>query len=451
MSLRKYVAHYRDNLKLAIPVVISQAGQTLTNVADNVMIGHYNTLSLSAAAFVNSVFVIFLVLGIGFSIGLTPLVGQAFGQQKYEDTGHLLKHSLLLNVVLSLIVLIILNNSTPLLYHLGQEAEVVTTGITYFKVLNWSMLPIMVFFTFKQFAEGVSSTKPAMVMTLISNGLNVFLNYLLIYGNWGFPELGLDGAGYATLTARIAMALGMAYYTMSSKRFRAFLNTFFDLSYVWSTFKSILKISFPISMQFVMEVAAFAIGAIMVGKIGKTEIAAHQIAIGMASVTFMIASGVASAVTIRTSNQLGAGKIGEARLLTWSALHIIILFMCMTSVVFMLGNRLIPSLHTPDEAVIRIAAPMMIVAAFFQLVDGIQVVTFGALRGISDVKIPTIIAFFAYWVIALPAGYIMAFYLGFNELGIWYGFLLGLSTAAILLTIRFHFATRGKQKNLIAS
>lgn len=440
--MQKYIANYKDNIKVALPVIISQAGQTLTNLVDTMMIGHYNTLSLSASAFVSSVFIIFLVFGIGFSSGLTPLVGKAYGENSYNNTGVLLQNSLLLNIIIGFLILITLNSSTPLLYHMGQATEVVDAGKNYFKIMSWSLLPIMVFFSFKQFGEGVQSTKPAMFITLGCNLLNIFLNYLFIYGNWGFEEMGLDGAGYATLIARILMAISMASYILGKAHFRKFIHTFFTSSINKKTLKEVLQISFPISLQYIMEVAAFGIGSILVGNVGKTEIAAHQIVIGIVSTTFMMSSGLAAAITIRTSNELGKNNIQKVRTITWSGLHIVIAFMIITSIVFILGKDFFPSLHTNDMEVIRIAAPLMVIAGLFQLFDGTQVVSFGGLRGISDVKIPTFIAFIAYWVISLPIGYILTFPLGFREAGIWYGFLCGLGTSSILLTLRFNYVTK---------
>ncbi|GAA4849453.1 MATE family efflux transporter [Algivirga pacifica] len=446
MTFKKYINHYQENFRLAVPVVIAHIGQMLTNIADNVMTGHYSTLSLSASAFMNSVFIIVMVFGIGFAQGLTPLIGKAIGQKELQRTGHLLRHSLLLNTAVVAILLLILNNTTPLLFHMGQVDEVVREGIPYYKVINWSLLPMIVFFSFKQFAEGNASTKPAMIITLGANVLNVIINYILIFGKWGAPEMGLIGAGIATLIARVTMAIAMAAYILYTPRFKEHLKGFYERSISSTLLWDLIKVSFPIALQVVMEVAAFAIGGIMVGQLGKNEIAAHQIAISLSSVTFMMANGLSAAITIRNSGAHGQNNYTEARDISWAGLHMVIIFMLFSSVVFILGSEWMASLYTPDLTVVKMAIPMIGIAALFQLFDGIQVLSFGALRGISDVKNPTIIAFIAYWLVSLPTGYLLAFHSPLRELGVWVGFLAGLSTASVLLTLRFHKITRKMQQ-----
>lgn len=441
-NISRYLPHYRAHMQLAIPVVISMAGQTLTGMVDNAMVGRVDTLSLAASAFANNVVIIPLVFVAGFAAGITPLVGDSFGKGQYGPIGHYLRHSLLMTLLLVTAVTFLLMGSSPLLYHMGQEVEVVDKAVPFFQVVVFSLIPLAIFNVLMKTAEGVASTKAAMVFSLAGNLLNVLLNYLLIYGNGGFEAMGLVGAGVATLIARIFMAVGMALYVLSSRRFRPFLSHFFQTKLEWSYCSRLLSLGLPVGAQYLTEVAAFAIGAIIVGQIGKVELAAHQVAIGTASFTYMVANGLAAAATIRNSNLKGAGQIGELRIATWAGLHIAMLWMGTGALVFVLGNRFIPSLYSHDQSLIELAAPLMLIAALFQLVDGLQVVMLGALRGLEDVKMPALIAVIAYWGVSLPAGYVLAMHLGMRQQGVWVGFLLGLTVAAALLLWRFERLTQ---------
>ncbi|PWJ44703.1 MATE family efflux transporter [Sediminitomix flava] len=445
-QISKYGDHYKANLKLALPVIISQVGQNLTVIVDNAMIGHYDTTSLASAAFSSSVFHILFVFGIGFCIGLTPLVGESNGNNKGSKLSKLFRHSFALNIPLSIILLIAFLIIQPLLFHMGQPADVVNQALPYYKLLSYSIIPLLVFFTCKQFAEGLSNTKPAMIFTILGNLLNVVLNYMFIYGNWGAPELGLVGAGIGTLVSRIFMALGMVLYVFSAKFFKSHIEGFFTWEFDKATISQILKVSIPIGLQFVLEVAAFAIGAIIVGQIGSIELAAHQIAMGAVSTSFMMAHSVSTAVTIRTSMLKGQGNIEKMREAAHAGYHIAVFIMGFWAMIFLIFRDQIILLHTTDEAVIAVASKMMFIAALFQFCDGLQVMSAGALRGISDVKIPTLIAGIAYWGISLPISYFLAMNSDLKEIGVWVGFLVGLTAASILLITRFELVTKRMSK-----
>ena len=304
-NLKKYKLHYKETFLLSLPIIVAQVGQSLTNIVDNLMIGNYDTVSLAAAGFSNSLFVIFLVFSIGFSIGLTPKVGMAHAKGKHHLLKHLFKHSILLNMlfisVLFISMLVIMQN----LSFFGQPKVVVDASYNYLFINAISLFPVMLFSTGKQFADGLQYTKASMYIILISNMINFGINYILISGKFGFPELGLVGAGVGTLVARIFMAIGMMFILFSHKTFKPLLAGWRKLKVRKKLLKDQFLISFPISLQLLMEVAAFAIGAIIVGTVGAKQLAAHQIVLGLITLTFMMITSVGSAVTIRVSNFIG--------------------------------------------------------------------------------------------------------------------------------------------------
>ncbi|UZR94135.1 MATE family efflux transporter [Chondrinema litorale] len=443
---------YSKTLLLAYPIILSQMGQMLTGIVDNMMVGRVGTTSLAASSFANGIFSNVMIFGMGFAIGLTPLIGKAIGRKDSSKAANLFRHSLMVNLILGVLLTSVLFIASNYMDKMGQPEQVVTEAIPYFLVISSSMLPLMIFFSFKQFTEGISVTKPAMVFTLLSNLLNVILNYILIYGKFGIEPMGLVGAGWATLISRIFQAIGLFAYVWFSKRFAAY-NQKAHHHFVFrkETIKELVSIGIPIALQFTMEVAAFAFGTIMMGWVGKTELAAHQIALSLASLTFMTVSGLASATTVRVSNQYGEGNYKEMRLAAMTACYMVLIFMAFSALIFLTFNHLLPLAFISDPEVIKVAASLLILAGVFQLFDGVQVTMMGALRGLSDVKVPTYIALIAYWFIALPVAYIFSFKLGFNEAGIWIGFCSGLGIAAILLYIRFNHISKRmiKDQNII--
>jgi len=296
----------------------------------------------------------------------------------------------------------------------------------------------MLFQTFKQFAEGLSQTKQAMYITIFCNVINVFLNWVMIYGNLGFPALGLNGAGWATLISRIMMGLMMAYYVLNSKRYSIYNLSLGFKKLSFPMFSKLIKIGVPTGFQFIFEVGAFSAAAIMMGWIGVTALAAHQIAINLASISYMMASGLSTAAMVRVGNQLGRNDIKTLREAGFTVFVMVAIFMSVSAILFIVFREFLPSLYIDDVSVIQMSATLLVIAGFFQLSDGIQVVGLGALRGMSDVRVPTIVTLVAYWVIGLPLGYILAFSFGMEELGIWVGLLIGLTVTGIMLLYRFH-------------
>src|ERR1700761_1202522 len=441
---QKYKPYYKDSLHLAIPVVISQIGHTLTQTADSIIVGHFaGTISLAAVALVNSIFVMGLVIGLGISYGITPLIAQHNGRGEHDECGRLLSNSLLINSIAGIVLFILISfGAMHLIGHLDQSSEVVKQARHYLFLIGTSLIPLLIFNTFKQFAEGLGFTKQAMLISIWGNLLNICLGIIFVKGMFGIRSMGISGVGYSTLIDRCTMATVMGIYVFRSKHFRKYLQNFDIRNIDRLRSIKILKIGMPVALQYTFEVSAFSGAAILIGTISPIAQAAHQVAISLASLTYMAASGIAAASAIKSGNFFGAKKHRELRLSAISNYHIAIVFMSVTAIVFTFGNHLLPWIYTSDEHVIIIATQLLIIAAFFQLFDGTQVVGLGVLRGMGDVNIPTFITFIAYWIIGLPVGYLLGIKFNMGVSGVWYGLVLGLLTASILLFIRFQIISR---------
>ena len=435
----KYRTYYRDNLKLAIPVVISQLGHTLVQTSDTIIVGHFaGTISLAAVSLASSIFVVPMVLGIGISYGSTPLIAQNNGRGDFEECGQLLSNSLLINLISGILLFAIVSlGAVYVLDHLNQSPEVARQAKPFLLFLALSIIPMLVFNTFKQFAEGLGFTKQAMMISIWGNILNICLGITFVKGLFGIHPMGIIGVGYSTLIDRCVMATVMGIYVFRSKNFKKYLKGFSLKNIDRSRCFQILGIGAPVAMQYGFEVSAFSGAAVIVGSIGLVELAAHQIAINLASITYMMSSGLAAAAAIKSGNYFGAKDHANLRLSTRASYHIVIAFMCITALMFTFAHQYLPWIYTSDTSVIAIAAQLLIIAAFFQLFDGTQVVGLGILRGMGDVNVPTIITFLAYWVIGLPLGYFLGISLKWGVSGIWYGLVVGLMISAVLLFIRF--------------
>ena len=444
---KKYKPYYRDSLHLAIPVVISQIGHTLVQTADSIIVGHFaGTIPLAAVALVNSIFVMAMVIGLGLSYGITPLIAQHNGRHEYEECGQLLSNSLLINSIASIILFALISfGAMQLIGHLDQSAEVVHQARPYLFLMGISLIPLMIFNTFKQFAEGLGFTKQAMLISIWGNVLNICLGIIFVKGMFGIHPMGIKGVGFSTLIDRCTMATVMSIYVFRSKHFRVYLRNFALSNINKLRSIKILKIGAPVALQYTFEVSAFSGAAILIGTISPIAQAAHQVAISLASLTYMAASGISAAAAIKSGNFFGAKKHQELRLSAISNYHIAIVFMSVTAILFTFGNHILPWIYTSDENVIVIAAQLLIIAAFFQLFDGTQVVGLGVLRGMGDVNIPTFITFIAYWIIGLPVGYLLGIKFNMGVSGVWHGLVLGLLTASILLFIRFQLISKKHQ------
>lgn len=447
--LKEYLPFYKRLLKIAFPLVLTQAGQMSVQLIDNAMVGRVGTAELAAASFANSIFVIIMVFGLGILLGLTPLISHSLGSGDEKIVAYHIKNGFILTLIAASILTLVTFSLTAFMPYMGQSEDVVKLAIPYFKTLAISLIPLLLFIFLKQTGEGFGNTILAMYATLIANLINIVLNYLLIYGKFGFPELGLLGAGYATLISRIVTPL----FLFVCFRKVSPINHFIAISQKIKASKEevlrIFKLGLPIAGQLVLEVSAFAIGAIMMGWLGSVPLAAHQVAMGMASFTFMLANGVAQASTIRVSFQLGQKDYDSMEKVSFSAIHIVVVYMGICGILFFTLRNILPMIFTTDPVVIKQAASLLMMAALFQLFDGLQVVSLGILRGFKDVNAPMLIAGISYLIIGLPISYVFAFVLGFGPEGIWFGFVGGLISAAILLSFRIRKNIREVEANNI--
>ena len=422
-----YKDHFRKNFLLAYPVMLSQLGHMMVGVADSMMIGQLGAVPLGAASLANGIYIIVLTFGIGISYAITPLVALADGAGKISRSTIILKHGIIINLIFGLLFTVLIFSFSPVLKFLNQPPEVVELSIPYLNLITLSLIPFMIFQSYKQFAEGLSDTRPAMIIIIAANLINIILNYLLIYGKAGFPAYGLNGAGIATIISRIIMALAIIYYILKSSFFKKYIQYFTFRSLEKKIFREVTRIGVPIGFQYIFEVGAFSTAVILMGWLGEVELAAHQIAINLASISYMMASGIAAAATIRIGNQLGQKNKVDLRNAGFTNFIMGIIFMAFAATVFIIGRYFLPGLYINNPEVTSLASQLLVIAAFFQVSDGIQVVGLGALRGMADVKIPTLITLVAYWIIGLP---------------VWYGLLTGLTVAAIMLSIRFNLISR---------
>ena len=421
--------------------MLSQLGHVMMGVADNVMVGHIGAKQLAAAGLANVAFNVLMLFGIGVSYAITPLVAQADGLKDTAGSSEILRHGLVVNVVNAFVLCMIVFFGKNILYVIDQPPEVVELAIPYLEIVTFSLIPIMIFQSFRQFSEGLSNTLTPMVIVLGANVVNIILNYILINGHAGFPELGLNGAGWATLMSRVLMAgsiAGVVYFLDSFKAYRA---AFIVSKYSRELFSKLLKLGLPAGAQFIFEVLAFDFSLVMIGWLGTTALAAHQIAINLATISYMTTSGLAAAATIRVSNELGRKDFTGVRRVAMVLVGMALALMTVWALVFIAGNHALPQLYVNDLEVIPIASTLILIAGLFQLADGLQVVCIGALRGLHDVKVPSILIFVSYWIVGLPLGYWLGFKMNLGAQGIWLGLLIGLSLTASAVFIRLNRMT----------
>lgn len=442
MNLRE---QYIKTVNLATPVVISQMGQVVVQLADNAMVGRLGATPLAGVSFAGSVFVIMFIFCIGLSLGLTPLVGEQYARSNHKEAAAYLQNSVVLYMVFAVIVFLVLQLIIPFMPYMGQDEEVVAIAIPYIHYLMWGLVPFMLFAALKQFLEGVGNTAVAMYIVLIANCINIVLNYMFIYGNWGAPAMGASGAGLATLISRCAMPVMLLIYFINHKKYGRYLQFFSNKNFSWRYISSLIKIGFPISMQMLMEVSAFALSAIMVGWIGVKELAASQITQTMSSTVFLILVGLASATTIRVSHYFGAKDFKGIEVVAHVSYRIALVYNLVIAACFILLRNYIPLIFNNDPAVVEIAGNLLIFAAIFQVCDGMQIISLGILRGMKDVRYPMWVAIFSYLIINLPLGYFLAFTLGMGAPGIWLAFVFGLGFAAVLLNRRYRVMMRRGQ------
>jgi MATE family multidrug resistance protein len=437
-----YIKSYKATFSLAYPVVLSQLGHIMVGVVDTAMVGQIGTIQQAAVALSNSLYTLVLVFGLGVSYGVTPLVAAADSAGNIDQNSELLKHGIVINTILGILLFVLLFSISPVLNLFDQKQEVVDLAIPFLNVMMLGMIPLCIFSGFKQFTEGLSFTGIAMLITIAANLLNILLNYLMIFGHWGFPEMGLMGSCWASFISRVIMALAMFAYVYYNKEFRKYRAGFSLRNISRDLAKKILNIGVPSGLQWVFEVGAFAFAVVMIGWISPKAQAAHQVALSIAATTYMMASGLSAAASVRVGNQAGLHNREGVRIAGFSAFMMVLLFMGLCALCFVLFKDQLPVIFNKDTEVISIASSLIVIAAFFQLSDGVQVVGLGALRGVKDVKLPTIITLVAYWVIGLPMSYYLAFKMNLGVQGVWYGLSIGLFIAALCLFLRFNYISK---------
>ncbi|WP_034890129.1 MATE family efflux transporter [Gillisia sp. Hel_I_29] len=442
MQLTAYTKEFRTSLNIAFPVMMGQLGHVLVGLVDNLMIGRLGAAPLAAVSLGNSLVFIALSLGIGFSFAITPLIAEADGASDIELGKRYFHHGIILCTVNGVLLFLLLLLAKPILYYLKQPQEVVELAIPYLNIVAFSMIPLMIFQAFKQFADGLSQTKYSMYATILANVVNVIFNFLLIYGIWIFPKLGLEGAAIGTLISRFFMLWFIWEILRRKKKFKEY--------FIWSKkeliktsiFKRMIALGFPSALQMFFEVAIFAGTIFLAGTLGTNPQAANQIALNLASMTYMIAVGLGVTATIRVGNQKGLKRYKDLRRIAFSTFLLVFLIEAVFALGFILLKDWLPTLYISNVEVIILASQLLIIAALFQLSDGLQVVILGALRGLQDVKIPTLICFIAYWVIGFP----VSFYFGQKEImgsmGIWMGLFVGLTASALMLYLRFNYLSK---------
>ena len=449
--LQNYTKEFSYNIKLSVPVILGMLGHTFVQLADNIMVGQLGTAELAAVSLGNSFVFIAMSLGIGFSTAITPLVAEADGAGNKENAKSALKHGLVLCTVLGLTLFGLILLAKPVMYAMKQPIEVVELALPYLDLVAFSLVPLIIFQAFKQFSEGLSQTKYPMYATIVANIINILLNYLLIFGNFGFPEMGIVGAAIGTLVSRFFMVFYLWFILKTKEKFKYYVTGFNFAKIEKTVMKKIVELGFPSSLQMFFEVGIFTSAVWLSGVLGKNAQAANQIALNLSSMTFMFGMGLGIAAMIRVGNQKGLTNFKELRRIAQSIFLLTFLLEIIFAALFLIGRHWFPSLYldiddmtnfADNTEVLVIAAELLLVAAFFQISDGIQVVVLGALRGLQDVKIPTVITFISYWLIGFPVSYYLCLHTDLKSTGIWIGLLTGLTASAIMLYIRFNYLTK---------
>lgn len=422
--------------------MLGQLGHVLVALADNLMVGQLGAAELAAVSLGNSLIFIALSLGIGFSFAITPLIAEADGANDIDAGRDYFQHGVIMCTLNGILLFFLLLLAKPILYALNQPPEVVALAIPYMEIVAFSLIPLMTFQAFKQFADGLSQTKYAMYATLVSNIVNIIFNYLLIYGFWIFPRLELEGAAIGTLISRFFMLWFLWLILKRKTKFAQYFTTFKRDHLNKNVFKRLFALGFPTALQMFFEVAIFTATIFLAGILGTNPQAANQIALNLSSMTFMIAVGLGVTATIRVGNQKGMHNFKELRRIALSTFLLIFIIQSIFALMFILTKDILPTFYLDNVEVIVLASQLLIVSAIFQLSDGIQVVVLGALRGLQDVKVPTIICFIAYWIIGFPISYYFGKAEQLGSMGIWLGLLAGLTASAIMLYIRFNYLSK---------
>uniref|UniRef100_UPI00404ADCDB MATE family efflux transporter n=1 Tax=Flavobacterium sp. TaxID=239 RepID=UPI00404ADCDB len=455
MTLTKYTKEFNYNLRLAYPIILGMLGHTVVGIVDNAMVGQLGTKELAAVSLGNSFVFIAMSLGIGFSTAITTLVAESDSNKSIEKSRSAFVNGLFLCTLLGIFLFLALYFSKPLIDLMEQPTAVVEMAKPYLDIVGFSLIPLIMFQAYKQFADGKSETKYSMWATILANIVNVVINYFLIFGIWIFPKMGIVGAAIGTIASRVVMLIFLHYLMIQKKKFEPYLKNFRWEEIQKSMLKKIIALGTPSAMQMFFEVALFTGAIWLSGVLGSNSQAANQIALCLASFTFMFAMGLSVTAMIRVGNQKGLNDFPKLRLVALSIFLLTTILEIFFALIFVVFHQYLPQLFMDYEnletlknvtEVGEIAAKLLLVAALFQIVDGLQVVVLGALRGLQDVKIPMYITFVAYWVVGFPISIYLGLYTDLKTVGIWLGLCAGLTTAAIFLYLRFDYLTKKLQQ-----
>ncbi|WP_235904680.1 MATE family efflux transporter [Patiriisocius marinus] len=445
--LKQYTKEFKYNLTLASPVILGMLGHTVVAFVDNIMVGQLGTAELAAVSLGNSFMFIAMSLGIGFSTAITPLIAEADAEGNFEKGKSSFKHGLFLCAILAAFLVAGVFFAKPLMYAMKQPVSVVDLALPYLNLVTVSLFPLIIFQAFKQFSDGLSLTRYPMYATVVANVVNVVLNYMFIFGKWGAPELGMIGAAIGTLVSRVIMVLYLWFLLYRKEKSKPYVTSIKLFTLSKAMLKKVFNLGFPSALQMFFEVAIFTAAIWLSGILGKNPQAANQIALNLSSMTFMVAMGFSVAAMIRVGNQKGLQRFDELRRIAFSIFLLSTILAVVFAIFFLLFRELLPGLYLnydnplelmDNTEVATTAATLLLVAAVFQISDTVQVVALGALRGMQDVKIPTIITFVAYWVVGFPIMYYLGLFTDYGSMGIWIGLLAGLTVSGALLFLRFH-------------
>lgn len=431
---RLHRSHYRATLKLGLPVIISQLGQITVGLADNIMIGRLGTSELAAASFANTLFSLPLIFGMGFAMSLTPLTGRSFSQGDHYSIKKLWKNGLVANISIAVFLLMTAGLIYLLMPRMNQPEHLIPVAQGYFVYIAMSLLPLMVFLTGKQLFEGMSNTKTAMVIILSGNVMNIVGNYAFMYGKLGMPEMGLNGAGFSTFLARIAMSVAMVLFVMRNDIIRKKYSK--AATIVKRHIRELYKLGIPMAVHIFSESSAFIVAGIMMGWLGEISLAAHQIVISLSTLGFMLYQGIGISTTIRISQLTTQRQPELLKRASVASTQIVTAMVLIVSALFLMFSTTLPYLFTSSQEVASVATSLIIILVIFQIFDAFQIIFSGVLRGMADAKVPGILTLVAYFGVAIPVSYFMAFKAGMGASGIWMGFPVGLCVCAILFYFR---------------
>ena len=450
-TLKRHWAEVPYNLKLATPVVLGMLGHTLVAFADNIMVGQLGPAELAAVSLGNSFLFIAMSVGLGLSTSITPLIAEADGFKKSFEIKKVFKHGVLICGIVGVLLTGVVLFSVPLLHKMKQPEEVLVFAVPFLSIVGVSLIPLMLFQAIKQLCDGLSRTRLPMYASIIGNLLNVVLNYLLIFGNHGFPQMGVAGAALGTLISRVFMLILLIVFLKRSTYFSPFLTDLRWRLVSWRFSRRILALGLPSSFQVFFEVTLFTSAIWLSGILGTLYQAANQIALNLASMTYMVGIGLNVAAMIRVGNQKGRKDYKRLNEVAQSIFFLTVVIELLFAVVFLTARHVLPELYldandplnrADNLIVMALASELLLWAAVFQLFDGLQVVIIGALRGMQDVNFTAYITFIAYWLVGFPVCYYLGLHTALASQGIWIGLTLGLTVSALLLYLRFKYLSK---------